>query len=195
MKVAALGIIAALYSIPAFADGLPHWQVLGDKSSVQWTAQYGGKPITGTFPAFSAEIDFDPAHLDASKATVKIETGKVKTSDKDALQDLPTDDWFASSKFPLATFQATTFKHVKDDDYQAEGTLTVRDKSIKVTLPFTAKFHDESATAPPVHYALIQGSTLVKRTQLGVGQGDWAATDTIADDVKLDIHIEAKQVQ
>ena len=32
------------------------------------------------------------------------------------------------------------------------------------------------------------------RTALGVGQGDWSQTDSVADDVKIVIRLEAKQV-
>src|SRR5262249_18824366 len=130
----------------------------------------------------------------ASRAVVKIETGKVKSDDKDAQDNLTTADWFSSVRYPLATFEATHFTHVKDDEYSAEGTLTVRDKTAKVTLPFTAKFYDDKNASPPARYARIQGDVTIKRTQLGVGQGDWSQTDTIADDVKVTVRLEAKQV-
>jgi polyisoprenoid-binding protein YceI len=184
-----------LFTSAHAADTVPHWQILDEKSDIEWTANYGGKPVTGSFPAFTADIAFDPAHMDSSRATIKIETGKVKTADKDALESLPANDWFAAAKYPLATFEATGFTHIGDDRYQAEGTLSVRDKTVKVTLPFTAKFYDDNGSSPPAHYARIQGETYVKRTALGIGQGDWAQTDTIADDVKVAIRLEAKQVQ
>ena len=175
------------------ADTIAHWQVLPDKSAVEWTATYGGKPVSGSFPSFTADIAFDADHLDASHATIKFETGKVKSDDKDARENLPATDWFSAAQYPLATFECSKFTHIKDDQYKAEGTLAVRDKKVKVTLPFTAKFFDDKDASPPVRYARIQGETTVKRTALGLGQGDWAATDTIPDDVKVAIRIEAKQ--
>jgi polyisoprenoid-binding protein YceI len=188
------GMVLAACAGGACADSTNHWQVLKDKSTLEWTASYGGKPVSGTFPDFTADIAFDPEHLDTSRATVKVETGAVKSGDHDAQENLPTGDWFAASQFPLATFEVTAFRHVKDDAYEADGTLTMRDKTEKVTLPFTAKFYDDKDASPPVHYARILGEATVKRTALGVGQGDWSQTDTIADDVKVAIHLEAKQI-
>jgi polyisoprenoid-binding protein YceI len=175
-------------------DVAAHWEVLPDKSSIEWTASYGGKPVTGSFPAYTADVAFDADHVDASRATIKIELAKVKSADHDAQENLPAPDWFSVARYPLATFDSTGFKHIRDDQYEAEGTLTVRDKTVKVTLPFTAKFSDDNTETSPAHYAHITGETTVKRTQLGVGQGDWTQTDTIADDVKITVHLEARQV-
>lgn len=176
------------------SDVAAHWQILKDKSTIEWTATYGGKPVTGTFPAFTTDIAFDGDHVEASRAVITIETTKIKSDDHDAQENLPTVEWFASTQYPLATFESKGFKHIKDDQYELEGTLTVRNKTAPVTLPFTAKFYDDKDAVPPAHYARIEGETTVKRTALGVGQGDWAQTDTIADDVKVAIHLEAKQV-
>ncbi len=190
----ALLFAASISSLGHAGDVAAHWEILNDKSAIEWTASYGGKPVSGSFPAFTANIAFDADHVDASRATIKIETGKIKSDDHDAQDNLPTGDWFAASQFPLATFETTAFKHIKDDQYEAEGTLTVRDKPENITLSFTAKFYDDKDTSPVTHYARIQGEAVVKRVALGVGQGDWVQTDTIADDVKITIRLEAKQV-
>jgi polyisoprenoid-binding protein YceI len=190
-----LTLAATVFYSPAQAsDVAAHWQILADKSAIEWTASYGGKPVSGSFRDFTADIAFDADHVDASRATIKIETGKVKSDDKDAAENLPTGEWFAAARFPLATFEATHFTHIKDDQFQVEGTLTVRDKTVKVTLPFTAKFYDDKDASPPARYARIEAETLLKRTALGVGQGDWSQTDTIADDVKVVVRLEAKQI-
>jgi len=179
--------------LPSFAqaaDAVPHWQILPDKSSVEWTVNYGGKPLKGSFPDFTADIAFDVAHLDVSKVFVKIAMAKVKSDDKDAQENLPTKEWFAAVDYPVAVFEANTFTHSKDDNYEAKGTLSLHGKSVKITLPFMAKFYDDGA----VHYARIDGETTLKRLDFGVGQGDWAKTDAVADEVKVAIHIEARQV-
>jgi polyisoprenoid-binding protein YceI len=124
----------------------------------------------------------------------------VKSSDSDAQENLPTADWFAASDFPLAIFETTGFKYLGSDkigigSYIAEGTLTIRGKPIKITLPFSAKFYEDNDTSPPTRYALIIGTTTLKRTDFGIGQGDWAKTDAVADEVKIAIHIEARQVK
>lgn len=195
IKKIGIALAIALFSHTAMAgDVAAHWKILEDKSAIEWTATYGDKPVTGSFPAFTADVAFDVDHVDASRATVKIDVAKIKSADRDAQDNLPTGDWFAASQFPQAVFETTSFKHIKDDQFEVEGTLSVRNKSAKVTLPFTAKFYDDKDASPPVHYARIQGETTIKRTAIGVGTGDWSQTDTVHDDVKLVIRLEARQV-
>ncbi len=188
-----LAIFAILLPCTAISqDTLPHWKILPDKSSIEWTAIYAGKEIKGTFPDFSSDIIFSPDHLDASKVGIKIVIENLKSSDKDAQDSLLSLDWFAVSKFPIATFETTAFRHIKDDNYEADGNLTIRDKTVKITLPFTLKFFEDGDTAPSTRYARVTGETIIKRVDFGVGQGDWQKTDVIANDVKVSVKIEAK---
>ena len=156
MKHIFLSALAMLMlSSPAYAT--TRWETLTDKSSIEWTAQYGGKPVSGSFPGFTAQIAFDKDQLDASRVVVNIDVAKLKSDDKDAQDNLLTRDWFNAVEFPTATFETTSFTHVKDDQYMLEGTLKVRDKTAKLSMPFTAKFYDDKDVSPPVHYARMSG--------------------------------------
>ena len=90
------------------------------------------------------------------------------------------------ANFPTASFTADKFVKTGDKTYQAMGTLTIRDKTVPVTLNFTAA--DYSAT-----HALMKGTTTLKRTDFGVGQGEWADTKAIKDEVKIDFTIGASK--
>lgn len=169
------------------------WQVQQDKSSIEWTAMYGGKPITGAFRAFTSEIVFDPEHLDAASVLVKVETAKVTSDDKDAEQSLPSADWFDAAAFPVAVFEAHVFRHVADERYEAEGTLTIGEKKNPLTLPFTAHFYEDKETATPTRYAQVTAETSLKRLDYGVGKGEWSKTEQVGDDVKLVINLKAIQ--
>jgi polyisoprenoid-binding protein YceI len=137
---------------------------------------------------------FDPLHLETSNVKVKVQIASLKSDDRDAQDNLMTSEWFDAAQYPVAVFEAAKFTHIKDDDYQAEGTLTIRGKKVDITLPFTAKFFDDKDTSPATHYARITGETTIKRLDFGIGTGEWARTDVIADPVKVSVHIEAKQV-
>jgi len=197
MKYAACGLLFASCMLLGSANAETaalHWQVLDNKSSIEWSAVYSGKEVKGTLPDFTADIVFSPEHLDTSHVSVKVAMAKVKSDDRDAQENLPTGDWFAAAQYPLAIFEADSFAHTQGDGYEAKGTLSLRGKSMKVTLPFTAKFYDDKDAAPSLHYARIMGETTLKRLDFGIGQGDWAKTDAVADSVKIIIHLEAKQV-
>ncbi len=189
MKCAVISLVL-LFAFTAYgAESIPHWQVIPDKSNIEWTASYSGKPIKGQFPAFESDIAFDPTHLDKSYVKVQLELGKLKSQDKDAMQNLPTKEWFFVDKYPLAVFAVKEFIHLQGDNYEAHGMLTIKGKEIKVNLPFTVKFLNDNSDA------VINGETTIKRLDFGIGEGEWATTNPLADEVKLAIHIEAKQMQ
>jgi len=190
-------VTLAAFALPcvAYAEGtVPHWQILADKSVIEWTATYGGKPLKGSFPDFTADIAFDPVHPERSKVIAKISMAKVKSDDKDAQENLPTQDWFAVADYPLAVFEMNQVTHIHYDDYTAVGTLSIRGKTVQVPLFFEANFYNDNDTSPPTHYARIVASATLKRLDFGIGQGDWAKTDAVADEVKVVVRIEAKQV-
>ncbi len=192
---AALGSVLLCGSTAAFAveTAAPHWQVLQEKSSIEWSVNYGGKPVTGAFKEFASDIVFDPEHLDMASVAIKVPVAKVTSEDKDAAENLPSAEWFDAEKFPLATFEATKFRHVSDEKYEAEGTLTIGEKHTPLVLPFTAHFYDDKEAKAPVRYAQVTAETKLKRTELGVGKGEWTKTDTVADEVKIIINLKAEQ--
>jgi polyisoprenoid-binding protein YceI len=174
----------------AAQDTGTHWQIMPEKSMIEWTAKYGGQDIKGNFPDYKADIIFDVLKLATSKATIRIETGKVKSTDKDAESSLPGKEWFASAEYPVAVLESNSFKHIKDDQYEMDATLSLHGKQVKIELPFTAKFYDEKA----IHYARIDGVVIVKRLDFAIGQGEWVKTDSVANEVRVAIHLQARQV-
>lgn len=156
----------------------PAWQIVPDKSSLTFTATQNGSPVTGEFKTFSGEIQFDPTQLVSSHVAIQVNMGSVVTSYGQVADTLKTPDWFNIKLFPQAVFKASSFKKISDNTYQADGTLTIRDKTIPIVLTFTwMNVSKQSAT--------VKGTTTLKRTQFGIGQGDWSSTDQVKDDVQV----------
>jgi len=193
-KLLLLALLAP--SIACAGDDATHWITQSDKSSIEWSVSYGGKPLTGELP-FTAEIFFDPKHLSKSNVDVTINTAKVTSSDKDAKENLPGAEWFASKQYPTASFKSSAFqtyeesvlKNIKGYNYNyvTEGTLTLRGKPVKITMPFSLKFSEDNS------YVVMNGEVSIKRLDFGVGTGDWQKTDTVGNDVKVTVHLEAKR--
>lgn len=181
--------------VPAQPSAAVKWDVLPDKSTVEWNVIYGSKPVNGGFSQFKADITFDPEHLDTSAVNVQVDTASVISDDKDAAEVLPGADWFNSTAFPKAVFESKTFRRLADGQYEAEGNLTLAGKTMPVVLPFTVHFYDDNESSPPVRYAQMTGEVMLKRTQFALGKGDWAGTDVLADDVKVTIGLKAKQAK
>jgi polyisoprenoid-binding protein YceI len=124
------------------------------------------------FYAYSGKILVDPQNYKNSSLDIIVDINSLASSYSDLTKTLITPDWFNAKLFPKAEFKATDFEKIGDKTYQAKGTLTIRDKSVPVVLTFTAD-------QPSPGKGVVKGSTIIKRTAFGVGQGDWADTKSI----------------
>lgn len=157
----------------------PAWQIVPNDSTITFTATQNNSPVSGQFKSFSAEINFDPAELDKSNVYIIVDIGSVTTSYKEIGDTLKTSDWFDVKLFPQAIFKAVKFTKTENNSYQANGTLTIRDKTLPVTLSFVLDEYTQNK-------AHVKGSTSLKRSAFSIGKGDWAKTDNVKDDVKVD---------
>lgn len=160
------------------------WHIVPDKSSLHFKATQNNAPISGEFKRFTGNIDFDQQALNKSHVNIVVDTASVSTSFKDVADALKTAEWFDIKAFPKATFSAKDFKRINDKDYEASGKLTLRDKTLPLTLHFTFKKYTDKE-------AVVTGHANLKRTDFGVGQGEWKKTDGVKDPVEITFRIEA----
>lgn len=172
-----------LFSSAVFAQA-PAWKIVPAESTLTFAATQNGAPVTGAFKKFSGEINFDLQHLDECKVKIVVDMNSLSTTYGDLTTTLESPDWFNNKLFPQAVFSADQFTKTGDKQYEAKGTLTIRDKSIPVTLAFTAE-------QPTADTAVVKGSTTLQRTAFGVGQGEWASTREVKDDVKVNFEVHA----
>lgn len=161
----------------------PEWHMDPAASSLSFSATQNNAPVTGEFKHFTATIFADPIDYKSSNIQIVVDIGSLSASYADLVTTLNTSDWFDSKLFPKAEFKATEFNKT-GDQYQAIGILTIKGKSAPVTLNFTAKEQSKDKM-------LVEGSTLIKRSTFGVGQGEWASTDEIKDEVTVNFKITA----
>jgi polyisoprenoid-binding protein YceI len=188
-KLTLFAVLISLISFSAMAQ--PTWRVLPEKSGITFTADYGGQAVSGKFPAFTADIQFDPAHPQQGKVKAVIDITKLHSDDKDAQADLPKPEWLDAQKFPKAVFVAERFKRIEDKQYEASGTLAIRDKTVPVTLPFTLETFKGDGPDAGKTFARMNGTLTLKRLDFGIGQGDWADTSTVKNEVKVEVKLEA----
>ncbi|MDR3515702.1 MAG: YceI family protein [Azospirillaceae bacterium] len=161
------------------------WQVDSAKSRLGFTGIQTGTPFEGHFGKWSATIDFDPANPAAGHAVVTIDMASATTADAQRDEALPQSDWFDVTHFADARFEATTFRALGGNKFEAPGTLTIRGVKKDVVLPFTLDVTGDAAHA--------QGKLNLIRTEYGVGQGDWTSGDYVALDVSVVVDLQAKR--
>lgn len=171
--------------MPLMAKAAPiQWVIVPAQSQLTFTGTQNGAPVTGEFKTFTGEILVDPNDLSVGSIDIVVDITSLNTSYADLKETLLTSDWFNPKLFPKAEFKATQFKQTGKNAYEAIGTLTIRDKSAPVTLNFTAQ-----ELVP--NKRQVVGSTVIKRSTFGVGQGEWASTDTVKDEVTVAFKVVA----
>lgn len=156
----------------------PAWKIIPEKSSITFSATQNGAPVAGQFNTFTGDVTFDPMQLKDSHVQINIDMASVTTSYGEVANTLKTPDWFDVKAFPQATFKADHFTKTGEHSYQANGMLTIRDKTVPVVLTFDLdEFTKTNARAT--------GSTSLKRTAFEVGKGEWSKTDDVKDDVNV----------
>ncbi len=164
---------------------IPSWQLTPAESSLTFTATQNGAPVTGEFKTFTGQILFSLSDLKHSQATITIDISSLSASYRDLTTTLMTPEWFNAKVFPKAVFKSTGFTQVSDKTFQATGFLTIKDKTAPVTLTFTA-------VEPKNNQIIVDGTTSINRSTFGVGQGEWASTKEIKDEVMIHFKLVAK---
>lgn len=161
---------------------VPSWKIVPNESSLTFTATQNGAPVTGTFKNFSGEINFDINRLNDSNVKIIVDVSSITDPYNQLSDTLKAPEWFNIKIFPRAIFQSNGFVKTGDKTFQVKGTLTIRDKTLPITLTFTQEEYTSTK-------ARMKGSTTIKRTAFGVGQGEWADTKTVMDDVQVDFTV------
>ena len=175
--------IFSLSPLIAFAD-VPSWKIIPSESTLTFTATQNGAPVTGTFTHFSGDIHYDPAQLDKASVKMVVDVGSISDPYNELSDTLKSPDWFNTKLFPQAIFESTGFTKTGDKTYQTKGTLTIRGKTQPVVLNFMEQAYSQTK-------AKITGSTTIKRTAFGVGQGEWSDTKAVKDDVQVNFTVSA----
>lgn len=198
---AALGVFILIAGVPALFGGgsgnaspateapagssiEANWTVDPSASSIAFSGTHEGSTYRGEFNDWSAEIQFDPAQLDAARARVTVRTGSVEVNRKLYTDSLKSAEWFNVSQYPQATVELGNFRQT-DDGYIADATLALKDSSVTVPFAFTLEIEGDTAT--------MQGSTSVERTPLNLGQQSDPGADWVGETVNITVEVRASR--
>jgi len=178
-----LGLYEAHNSAPPSAslDAVDsEWEVQSGKVAIE-VLQLGSK-ISGEFADWTAAITFDPeaptGKAGEVEATISIGSLTLGSVTGQALGA----EYLAAEEFPTAVFKADIV--VIPDGHAAEGTLTIRDVSMPVRLPFYMQFKDGIVT--------MDTSVTLNRLDFGVGANQ-TSESSVGFAVDVLIEVTAKQ--
>lgn len=150
--------------------------LVAPQSEVGFTIKQMGVPVNGRFKRFAVQTNFDPKSPQTSQVTLRFELASATVS-ADADPELGKPDWFATAKFPQATFASTGIKALGGGKFEVAGKLSIKGSSRDVVVPM------QLAQAGGV--STVTGGFAIKRLDFKVGEGDWADTSFVANDVQV----------
>lgn len=169
-----------------YAGSLPQWEIIPAESNISFTGTQNNAPVTGAFKSFRGTIQVDPAKPESASLDFIINMDSLSVSYADLANILITPEWFDVKAFPTAEFKSNKINKIDEQNYTAEGILTIKNKSQPVVLKFTA-------VESPKDHGVVEGSTLIKRSAFGVGVGEWASTDAVKDEVTVNFKVAASR--
>ncbi|KQY83508.1 YceI family protein [Pelomonas sp. Root1444] len=142
-----------------------------EKSDVSFTFKQMGVPVDGKFKKFEAQLDFDAKKPEAGKIAFTVDLGSVSLGDASFDEELAKPTWFDTKRNGKATFVSNGIKPTAPGKYDVAGKLTIKGASRDVVVPIT------------VASGVASGSVAIRRLDFKIGDGEWADTSMVANDV------------
>lgn len=177
-KIAAYAAAALVIASPAIASVV---KVDNAKSAVNIVFKQMNVPVDAKFKKFSANIDYDSAKPEASKATVDIDVASFDLGDAEYNKEVLKKEWFNAAAFPKASFVSTSMKAGAAGKLDVTGKLSIKGKTVDVTFPLSIKKEGNSQ--------VFDGSLPIKRLTFNIGEGEWKDTGMVADEVQIKFHV------
>ena len=167
------------------------WEVDLAHSSVSFEINHFFTPVKGTFDDFKGSLLFDADDLEGSRADFTIQVGSVNTKNEKRDNHLQSGDFFDAKKYPIMRFVATGFTSKGNNQFEANGQLTIRDVTKDLTLPFEVLGVQDHPMKKGHVLTGMRAEVSLNRNDFGVGSGSWAATAVVGDEVRITILLEA----
>jgi polyisoprenoid-binding protein YceI len=142
-----------------------------EKSELGFTFKQMGVPVDGKFRKFEAQLEFDAKKPEAGKIAFTVDLGSVSLGDASFDAELAKAPWFDTRRNGKASFVSTAIKPTGPGKYDVAGKLMIKGASRDVVVPIT------------LNAGVAAGSVTIKRLDFKIGDGEWADTSMVANDV------------
>ncbi|WP_374565145.1 YceI family protein [Ideonella sp.] len=153
-------------------------KVVPAQSEIGFTSKQMGVPVDGKFRKWDATISFDPKKPEASNVSFTIDTGSAGFGSPETDAEVPKPAWFNVAKFPQATFQSSGMKALGGGKFEVAGKLTIKGSVKDVVVPVALAQGTGGVT-------FATGAFTIKRLDFKIGEGEWADTSMVANDVQV----------
>jgi len=167
--------------IPVVCSSVLHAQTAVVRSSITFEIKNLGITTSGTISGLSAKVHFNPASLGSSTLEATVDASTIDTDNSGRDEHLRSEDFFDVARYPKISLRSVAFRHRNGNNYTGTFTLTIKDKSKQVEIPFT--FLDKGNTIE------FKGTFKINRLDFGVG----STSLVLSDDVTINIDCEERK--
>ncbi|MDJ0920420.1 MAG: cytochrome b/b6 domain-containing protein [Henriciella sp.] len=162
----------------------PNWTIDYGASSIRFSGIHDGNPYSGSFNDWQAAIDFNSDDPEQGRAEISVNTGSAAANQRLYTDSLKSAEWFNIAEFPLATVEVSNMR-AGPTGYIATARLTLKDLSVDAPFEFELEFDGDQV--------VMTGQTQFQRTPLDLGQDSDPGADWVAEDVQVDVVVEASR--
>ncbi len=149
-------------------------------STLGFTGNYGGEDVVGGFKRFSGTAQFDLSAPLATRFKTEIDVASLDSDYADRDETLRGAEFFDTGAHPKAVYESTGDCVAAAAKFTCPGNLTLRGVTKPVALTI----------APTADGSHIEGTATLDRSQFGVGSGEWADPETIANVIAIRFNLK-----
>ena len=158
------------------------WQV--QQGTLSITVLQMGSDVSGEFADWTVSIAFDERVESGKAGTVDVTISIGSLTLGSVSGQAMGADYFNAEAFPTATFNADIVR--AETGYEAQGTVTIKDQSMPLTLPFDLEIVDGVAT--------MSGQTSLDRRSFGIGDSQ-TDPNSLGFDVSVAVSLTAARTE
>ncbi len=183
-----LMLLVSIGSSPALGRD---WTIDVNHTTIQFGVKHIFSTVWGHFSDFEGKIAFDPHDLAHSGFDFTVKVNSINTANGKRDTHLRSNDFFSASTFPDMHFKSEKILHKGGKDYVMVGTMTLKETSKSMEIPFT--FHGVTPSPFNKKEEVIGFDTAfsINRLDFGVGTGKFFKMGVVGDMVQVSISIEA----
>lgn len=155
-------------------------RLLPAASEIVFVSRQMGAPVEGRFERFDARVELDtgnPAHPAVGRVELTVATASATLGVAEIDAELRKPAWLDVARHPQAHFVSRAIVAAGPGRWDVAGVLTIKGATRELRVPVTLEHTGATAVA--------RGGFAIRRTEFGIGSGEWADTSLVADEVQL----------
>lgn len=168
----------------------PKWEIDPAHAGVYFSIDHIYSTTRGYFEDFKGTVMFSPEDLANSRFDFEVAVKSINTGNSKRDGHLNSGDFFDSKKYPTMSFKSSAVKHVRGNQYVVDGTMTVKDVSKAVSVPFTLLGVKTHPFDDKKEVAGFDARLTIDRLAYHVGGGKFYDMGVVGKDVDVLITLE-----